>query len=252
MQFLRRNKAFTGLMAGGALLTKTALCATQQEVPVPSYKKNPTELKNKVVLITGASAGIGKACAERFAEHGSKLVLVGRRKHVLEDLKAALVRAHPSLRVHVAALSVSDMKAVQNLPNALPTEFKDVSILVNNAGLALGVTSAESNSVADAEQVMMTNVMGVIAMCRAFLPGMVERGEGHLINMGSVAGHYAYTSGSVYCASKYAVRGFTEAARHDLAGTPIRVTHISPGLVGNTEFSNVRLKDDKKAEMGKQ
>ena len=146
-------------------------------------------------------------------------------------------------------------------------------MLVNNAGLALGVTPVESNDVKSAQVVLDTNVLGTIAICSAFLPGMKERGSGHLITMGSVAvryywrckfiililistkfhcfslaqGHYAYINGSVYNASKYAVRGFTEAARHDLAGTPIRVTHISPGMVGGTEFSNVRLGDDAKA-----
>jgi NADP-dependent 3-hydroxy acid dehydrogenase YdfG len=206
-------------------------------------------LKDKCVLITGASVGIGKACAERFAEHDCRLILLGRREELLTSLKKELIDKHPKLKVHTVSISVNDTKAIQALPSTLPKEFRDVSILVNNAGLALGVTTVDNNNVEDAKTVIDTNVMGVIALCSAFLPGMKERGEGHLVNMGSVAGHYAYTSGSVYNASKYAVRGFTEAARHDLAGTPIRVTHISPGLVSNTEFSNVRLKDDEKAKL---
>jgi 3-hydroxy acid dehydrogenase/malonic semialdehyde reductase len=259
MQFLRYSKSLIapvvliGATSTALLAGNTAFCSPQQSTSEATKKLNrkttPTDLTDKVVLITGATAGIGKACAESFADHGSKLILVGRRAALLEELKTTLIKTHPNLRVHVVALSVADSKAVEALPASLPVEFRNVSVLVNNAGLALGVTSVDANIVADAEQVLQTNVMGVIAMCRAFLPGMIERGEGHLINMGSVAGHYSYATGSVYCASKYAVRGFTEAARHDLAGTPIRVTHISPGLVGNTEFSNVRLKDDEKAKL---
>lgn len=257
MQFIRRTKvivpAAVVAAAGASLFAKTALCQENSGVTSAnqSYarKKVATDLRGKVVLITGATAGIGKACAESFADQGSKLVLVGRRRAVLEELKASLLKKDSSLRIYCADISVADMQAVENLPYVLPAEFKDVSVLVNNAGLALGVNSVGDNNMQDAMQVMETNVMGTIAMCRAFLPGMIARGEGHLINMGSVAGHYAYATGSVYCGSKYAVRGFTEAARHDLAGTPIRVTHISPGLVGNTEFSNVRLKDDNKAAL---
>lgn len=145
-------------------------------------------------------------------------------------------------------MSVTDKKLVSELPSQLPSEFSSVYCLVNNAGLVLGVSSVEANSVDNAQIVLDTNVVGMISMCSAFLPGMKERGCGHVINMGSCAGHYAYATGSIYNASKYAVRGFSEAARHDLAGTPIRITHISPGLVGNTEFSFVRLGDQKKAD----
>lgn len=167
-------------------------------------------LKDKCVLITGASVGIGKACAERFAEHECRLVLLGRREELLASLKKELIDQHPQLKVHIVSISVNDTNAIKALPSALPKDFQDVTILVNNAGLALGVTTVENNIVEDAKTVIDTNVMGVIALCSAFLPGMKARGEGHLINMGSVAGHYAYTSGSVYNASKYAVRGFTE------------------------------------------
>lgn len=121
---------------------------------------------------------------------------MGRREDRLRILKDELLRSNPKLRIHLVPMSVSDMATVKALPSALPAEFADVSVLVNNAGLALGVTSVDKNSVEDAEQVMTTNVMGVIAMCSAFLPGMISRGEGHLINMGSVAGHYAYQTGS--------------------------------------------------------
>jgi 3-hydroxy acid dehydrogenase / malonic semialdehyde reductase len=204
-------------------------------------------LKDKVVLITGASAGIGMATAWAFAAHGSRLVLVSRRQDRLDDLKKSLVSVYPSLKVHTVAMSVTNTAKVATLPNELPTDFHDVSILVNNAGLALGVSSVDQNDVQAATTVLETNVLGTIAFCSAFLPGMIQRNEGHVINIGSVAGHYSYATGSVYNASKYAVHGFTSAARHDLASTPIRITHISPGLVSNTEFSNVRLKDDQKA-----
>jgi 3-hydroxy acid dehydrogenase/malonic semialdehyde reductase len=212
-----------------------------------SAKRTPTSMKDKVVLITGATAGIGEACARSFAAEKAKLVLVGRREDRLEDVKRMLLSEDPSLKIHTVSLSVTDYDAVAALPDKLPKEFANVSVLLNNAGLALGVTSIEKNSIHDAKQVMDTNVLGVVAFCSAFVPGMLARGEGHIVNMGSVAGHYAYATGTVYNASKYAVRGFTEAARHDLAGSPIRVTHISPGLVGGTEFSNVRLGDDSKA-----
>eukprot|EP00428_Durinskia_dybowskii_P068959 CAMPEP_0170395320 /NCGR_PEP_ID=MMETSP0117_2-20130122/21715_1 /TAXON_ID=400756 /ORGANISM="Durinskia baltica, Strain CSIRO CS-38" /LENGTH=303 /DNA_ID=CAMNT_0010651621 /DNA_START=22 /DNA_END=933 /DNA_ORIENTATION=+ len=212
-----------------------------------SSRVAPMSLKNKVVLVTGATAGIGASCAWQFAEEGCKLILVGRRDDRLQSVKKDILSNYPNIDVHTVSMSVSDLKAVAELPNKLPAKFKDVEIIVNNAGLALGVTPADENDMEAAQTVMDTNVLGTIAMCRAFLPGMKQRGSGHIINMGSVAGHYAYINGSTYNASKYAVRGFTEAARHDLAGTPIRVTHISPGMVGGTEFSNVRLGDDSKA-----
>ena len=154
--------------------------------------------------------------------------------------------------IHIAVpMSVTDLNAVEKLPNQLPVEFSTVYCLVNNAGLALGVATVDQNNVNDAKTMIDTNVLGVIALCSAFIPGMRIRGSGHIINIGSCAGIYAYTTGSVYNASKYAIKGFTEAALHDLVDTPIRVTHISPGLVGNTEFSTVRFGgDNAKASAG--
>jgi 3-hydroxy acid dehydrogenase / malonic semialdehyde reductase len=214
--------------------------------PAPAIKD--ASLKNRTVLITGATAGIGLACAWRFAEAGANLVLVGRREERLSAIKKMLAEDFPAVRVHTVAMSVADTAAVARLPAELPMDVREVDVLVNNAGLALGVTGVADNSVADAATVLETNVLGTVAFCSAFLPGMVKRNRGHVINVGSVAGHHAYASGSVYNASKYAVHGFTSAARHDLGATPVRVTHISPGLVGNTEFSNVRLKDDGRAQ----
>lgn len=207
----------------------------------------PISLKDKVVLITGATAGIGEACAWRFAEEGAKLVLVGRRKEKLLSLQQELQNEFKGLKCHIEAISVIDTEKVMALPETLPSEFREVDILVNNAGLALGVSSVDANNVNDAKTMLETNVLGTIAMCSAFTPGMKTRGYGHIINMGSIAGYVTYATGSVYNASKFALLGFTTAARHDLIATPIRVSHISPGLVGNTEFSYVRLKDGEKA-----
>ena len=204
----------------------------------------PTNLEGKVVMITGATAGIGEACAWRFAELKSKLILVGRREEKLKSVRDSILKQHPGLPIHCVTLDVGDVDKVMALPAALPAEFSQVSVLVNNAGLALGVAGADNNSMVDLETVMQTNVIGLIAMSRAFLPGMKARGEGHLIQMGSIAGHTPYATGSLYNASKFAVKGFTDAARHDLVGTPIRVTHISPGLVSDTEFSVVRMGGD--------
>lgn len=218
------------------------LATTNATAQAEGHTQNP--LKGKVVLITGATAGIGKVTAFRFAELDTKLVLVGRRTDKLHEVKAELARAHPSVKVHVHTLDVGDIAKVLATPSAMPAEFQDVSVLVNNAGLALGVASVDTNDMDDAHKVMQTNVHGLIAMCRAFLPGMKQRNEGHIINIGSIAGLVPYATGTLYCASKFAVKGFTDAARHDLAGTPIRVTHISPGLVAETEFSVVRMAGD--------
>lgn len=161
-------------------------------------------IAGQVVLITGATAGIGEACAKRLAPHNVKLVLLGRREDRLKALKNDLLKAHPSLKVHTVALSVTDLDSVAKLPSTLPKEFADVDILINNAGLALGVSSVENNKVADAQSVINTNVTGLIALSTAFLPGMKKRNRGHLVNMGSVAGHYAYATGTgIYALISY-------------------------------------------------
>lgn len=163
-------------------------CTSAVKRAVARPSRSPlTSVKDKVVLITGATAGIGAAIAWRFAEEGSRLVLVGRREERLSALKSELTTAYPGLKVHTVSLSVTDYKAVAALPNALPADFKDVEVLVNNAGLARGVTTVENNSMEDAVEVLDTNVLGTIALCSAFLPGMKQRGKGHVVNMGSVA-----------------------------------------------------------------
>lgn len=216
-----------------------SLCTSAKKTP---YRR--VSMKDKVVLITGATAGIGKSCSEVFAEEGSKLILIGRRADKLEELKNDLTTDHPGLKVHTVSMSVADVDAVAKLPEELPDDFKDVYLLVNNAGLALGLAEVQDVDIADAKTVLDTNVLGLIAFNSAFLPGMKERKAGHVINMGSIAGHLAYGRGSVYNASKYAVNGYTQATRFDLMNTPIRITHISPGLVGSTEFSKVRFAND--------
>ena len=213
-----------------------------------SKRSHAQSLADRVVLITGASSGIGAACAWRFAEEGSKLVLLGRREGHLKSLKDELQGEFPDLQVHLEVMSVTDFDAVAALPEALPVDFKNVEILVNNAGLALGVKPVYENTMDDALKVLRTNVEGVVAFCTAFIPGMKARGAGHIINMGSIAGHTPYQNGTIYNASKFAVCGFTNASRFDLMHTPLRVTHISPGLVGGTEFSKVRLGSQEAAD----
>jgi len=206
-----------------------------------------TSMDGKVVLITGATAGIGESCAWAFAALNSKLILAGRRGEVLNKLAKDIQEDYPTVKVHCVALDVSNMEAVAALPDQLPEEFHDVDVLVNNAGCALGLSTAVTNDMAFGAEMMNTNVMGVIGMSRAFLPGMVSRNRGHVINMGSTAGSMPYGMGSMYCASKFAVSGFTQCAQADLRDTPIRITHISPGMVGDTEFSVVRFNGDKAA-----
>lgn len=248
--FLRRATGLGVLAASTSQWRRGAQAAQCSTGTIPSSsgaagRQALTDLSQKVVLITGASGGIGEACAYRFAELDSKLVLVGRRSAKLQEVKSGILARHPGCKILCITLDVADPAAIMALPGQLEgSGFADVCVLVNNAGLALGVGTADAHSVADMETVMNTNVLGLMTMCRAFLPGMKTRGEGHVVNMGSVAGLHAYTTGSLYCASKFAVAGFTSSARHDLVATPIRVTHIAPGMVSGTEFSVVRMGGD--------
>lgn len=175
------------LYGGTAHYSKGQMSTVCAAGKVNRGRSTPISLVNKVVLITGATSGIGEACAWQFAEQGSKLILVGRREDRLNALKKDIIASFPKVEVHTVKLSVTDTDAVAALPKKLPENFRDVEILVNNAGLALGVSSVENNSIEDAKTVMDTNVIGTIALCRAFVPGMKERGAGHIINMGSVA-----------------------------------------------------------------
>ena len=191
---------FTPLLVGSASLFSTKplfIAQAQSSTTNTTTTYSRVTLKDKVILITGATSGIGKSCAVRFASEGSRLILVGRRENLLTELKDDLLKKYPNTLVHTVKMSVSDTEAVQQLPGRLPEKFRDVSVLVNNAGCALGVATVDNNSIADGVEMLETNVLGTIAMCKAFLPGMKERGEGHIINMGSIAGHVGYTTGSM-------------------------------------------------------
>lgn len=192
-----------------------------------------------VVFVTGASAGFGAAIARRFAADGAHVVIAGRRGERLRKLAAELgPRALP------VELDVRDKTAIDAVIAGLPADFASVDVLVNNAGLALGLEPAHQAQLADWEQMVDTNVKGLMYMTRALLPGMVERRRGHVINIGSIAGEWPYPGGNVYGATKAFVRQFSLNLRADLLGTKVRVTDVEPGLCGGTEFSNVRFHGD--------
>lgn len=197
-------------------------------------------IEGKWTFITGATAGIGKAIAKLFAESGSNLVLNGRRTNRLEELKQQLEK-HYNIDVVLAAFDVRDREAAQQFLDDFP---EPVDILVNNAGLAKGVDAVFDADHEDWDTMIDTNIKGVLNLTRLISPQMKERNRGHIINIGSIAGHESYSGGSVYCATKHAVKGFTEATKKDLHGTNVRVGMVSPGLV-ETEFSEVRFKGDK-------
>lgn len=194
------------------------------------------------VFITGASAGIGEACARAFAEAGQDLVLVARRKERLEELCAELVKKH-GVQVDLVALDVRDKAAIDALFQNQREMLSRVEILINSAGLAMGRGPIQEGKPEDWDVVIDTNIKGLLYMTRAFLPQMIARGDGHVVNMGSAAGHWTYPNGNIYSATKFAVRGITESLRLDLNGTGIRVTEVSPGMV-ETDFSRVRFGGD--------
>lgn len=198
-----------------------------------------TDLSGSTVFVTGASAGFGAACARRFAAKGARLILCGRRGDRLESLEAEL-----KVPVHAITLDVRDRGAVERAVAALPPEFAAVDVLVNNAGLALGLEPAQEADLDDWDQMVDTNIKGLTYCTRAVLPGMVARDRGHVINIGSVAATYPYPGGNAYGATKAFVQQFTMNLRADLFGTRVRATVIEPGLCGETEFSVVRFKGD--------
>ena len=191
------------------------------------------------VLVTGASAGFGAAIARRFAADGDRVVIAARRLGRLDELAKEL-----GPLVHAVELDVQDRAAVAATVAALPVEFAEIDILVNNAGLALGLEPAQQADPENWQQMIDTNCAGLAWCTRAVLPGMVERGRGHVINLGSIAGTYPYPGGNVYGATKAFVRQFSLDLRADLHGTGVRVTCIEPGMVGGTEFSSVRFAGD--------
>lgn len=193
----------------------------------------------RLVLVTGASAGFGDAIARRFVRDGFRVIGAARRTDRLATLAAELGDAF-----HPVSLDVTDAGAVAALPEQLPEGWRNPDVLVNNAGLALGLAPAHQASLAEWDRMVATNVGGVIHVTRAFLPAMVERDSGHVVNLGSTAGSYPYPGGHVYGASKAFVKQFSLNLRADLVGTGVRVTDIEPGLVGGTEFSTVRFGGD--------
>ncbi len=200
------------------------------------------DLSGKTVLITGASSGIGRACAEAFAERGSRLLLAARRTERLETLADGL-RARFVAETLTLGLDVRDRTAVDAALAALPGGWREIDILVNNAGLARGLAPLQEGDTDDWEEMVDTNVKGLLFVTRAVLPGMVGRGAGHVINIGSIAGHEVYPSGNVYCATKHAVTALNRSLGIDTLGTGVRVSSVDPGLV-ETEFSLVRFHGD--------
>lgn len=194
-----------------------------------------------VALITGASSGFGESCARRFAKEGWNLILAARRDERIRKLKQELNKI---CEVYLLKLDVQDLIAVQQAIQNLPKEFQEIEVLINNAGLALGLEPAHRADLNDWETMINTNIKGLIYCTRTVLPLMVQQNHGHIINIGSIAGNWPYPGGNVYGASKAFVQQFSRNLRSDLLGTKIRVTNIEPGLA-ETEFSIVRFKGDK-------
>ena len=198
-------------------------------------------MKDKIVFVTGASSGIGAACTKIFAGAGAKLILAARRKERLQELVEKL-NLKPS-EFYLLELDVRDRKAVESAISSLPSQWSAIDVLINNAGLSRGLDKLHEADFQDWEEMIDTNIKGLLYMTRYIVPDMVSRGGGHVINIGSIAGHQTYPGGNVYCATKAAVKSISEGLKQDLLGTPVRVTSVDPGLV-ETEFSEVRFRGD--------
>jgi 3-hydroxy acid dehydrogenase/malonic semialdehyde reductase len=199
-------------------------------------------LNGKIVFITGASAGIGAATALAFAQEGARLLLAARRAGKLAEVASlAIEKGAPA--VHSIDLDVRDHRAVQQAIDDLPPEWSEIDVLVNNAGLSRGLDKLYMGKIEDWEEMIDTNVKGLLYVTRAVVPGMVARGHGHVINMGSTAGEITYPNGAVYCATKAAEKSINDGLRQDVLGTPVRVTSVDPGMV-ETDFSLVRFHGD--------
>lgn len=200
----------------------------------------------KNVFITGATSGIGEACARKFAEGGYNLVLTARRADKLAEIKKQLEAE--GAKVKTLVFDVRDTEAAKAAVSSLEPEWQKIDVLINNAGLALGLDKEYEGNTEEWSTMIDTNIKGLLTMTRLIVPGMVERNEGHVINIGSVAGDVAYAGGNVYCATKAAVKAITDGLRIDVADTAVRVTNLKPGLV-ETHFSNVRFRgDDERAD----
>lgn len=200
-------------------------------------------LSGKTVLVTGASSGIGRATALAFAREGARVAVCARREDRLKELEGELRQAGFAA-VHTFALDVRSRVAVERAIAALSGEWAAIDVLVNNAGLSRGLTKVYEDDPQNWEEMIDTNIKGLLYVTQAIVPGMVERKRGHVINMGSTAGYITYANGAVYCATKAAEKAISEGLKIDLMGTPVRVTSIDPGMV-ETEFSEIRFRGDK-------
>ncbi len=196
-------------------------------------------IKDKIVLISGASSGIGEAAAKKFAKEGAILLLCARNMNRLTELKKELEESYRA-KVHIFQLDVRDKNAVDKAISTMPEEFKNIDILVNNAGLAQGLDKVQEGSLDDFDAMIDTNVKGLLYMTRKIVPAMIENKKGHVINIGSTAGILAYPGGAVYCATKAAVKFISDGLRMDVVDTPVKVTNIQPGMV-ETNFSVIRF-----------
>lgn len=196
---------------------------------------------NKIVLITGATSGIGLGCARKFAENGDRLILTGRNEKRLDEIRHELEAK--GTEVIILPFDVRDSEKAKACIEGLPQKWQNIDVLVNNAGLALGLEPEYEGDLNDWSTMIDTNIKGLLTMTRLVVPGMVARNSGHIINVGSVAGDAAYAGGNVYCATKAAVKALSDGLRIDVANTAIRVTNLKPGLV-ETNFSNIRFRGD--------
>lgn len=199
-------------------------------------------MKEKTIFITGATSGIGQACARKFATMGCRLILNGRNLVKLSALEQELITS--GVEVLVLAFDVRDREAMRRAVGTLSEDWRNIDVLINNAGLVIGMDKEHEGSLEEWDIVIDTNIKALLAMTRLIVPSMVKRGCGHVINIGSIAGDAAYAGGSVYCATKAAVKALSDGLRIDLVDTPLRVTNIKPGMV-ETNFSVVRFRGDK-------
>ena len=199
-------------------------------------------LRDRLVFITGASSGIGEACAHAFAAQGARLLLAARRRDRLVALGKKIEAEHGT-QCRTVILDVRDQKKVDASIATLPDEWSPIDVLINNAGLSRGLVKLQEGNGPDWDEMIDTNIKGLLYVSRAVVPGMISRKRGDIINIGSIAGHEVYPNGAVYCATKFAVRALTEGLRMDLLGTELRVCSVDPGMV-ETEFSLVRFRGD--------
>jgi 3-hydroxy acid dehydrogenase / malonic semialdehyde reductase len=208
----------------------------------PKKELRMNELAGKIVMISGASAGIGEACMRLFNARGAKIIGIARRKEQL-DLLAKRLKGEAGKDFFLLAADIRELQPIKKWYESLPQEWQAIDILINNAGLARGMEAFQEVDEGELDEVLDINVRALMKLTRFLLPGMIQRQKGHIINIGSIAGYEAYPGGSVYNTSKFAVRGFTQALRMDLVKTPLRVTAINPGLV-ETDFSRTRFRGD--------